>query len=72
MGFLTDSKKIVLTKKDILDDGRIIYSNDVTANDEKNAPYIKGNIIFSADNKIIGVINGKEIYAVAWYLMTKK
>ena len=72
MAFLTDSKKIIYTKKDVLEDGRIIYSNEVTPEMEKNAPYIKENTIFNSENKIIGIINGKEIYAVAWYLLSKK
>jgi len=50
-------------------EGKVFLTHEVGLKDEKNAPYIKNNKIYSSDNKILTLIEGKEIYGAAWYLI---
>lgn len=54
VGFLTRSKKIVRVNKQY----------------EIHTAYIKEGKIYNSENKIVGVIDGDDIYGAAWYLVS--
>jgi hypothetical protein len=74
----TQNPKAIITDKEettteigyLTADKKIIHIKNGEAVNEAVAPYIKDNKIYSSDNKVIGFIEGQDIYGAASYLLS--